>query len=555
MRYGNGFEDTSSKDAAMSGAYQVPNGDFVTSPDQMLGMFLGELSRNFKPWIDRLQQDPQELSQIEQEVATVCARGAGMIVVGLMAVVHASKQFTEAAEKTRKQFAYPLGATRQRRLSVQMLGGFVIWLTSSYSEPGRGLFRKSRPNAKGLYVELAQFGLSEGVSPEVESRVARQAALCPSMKLAQQQLAREGLDYHTSVVSRMALKTGDSLLCLRTDQLIQWRAGKLSSTGELKGKRVSVQIDGGRTRIRSELHENPQKNEALDADGLPCEDAPGRSRKVAKRKYDADWREPKLVTIYEHDEQGRMVKKSKATIDATMEGPDAIAELTAMHLYRLGAHEALSITFVADGAPWIWDRVNAIVKAAKIPESVTIHQVLDNCHAAHHVSLALKAMGTSSQDHIPLYREQRTLLRNGQWRQVVEVLDDLCEGKSYAKEVQTEINYIRKHGEAGRLSYPHYRGLGIPLGSGSVESSIRRVINLRLKSNSMYWRQANAESMMQLRALVITSRWDERLREKRERACQDQLTDWRWEPAKYATIKTEAEIQNTEISTNSLPKT
>lgn len=538
----------------MSGAYQVPNGDFVTSPDQMLGMFLGEMSRNFSPWIERLKQDPQSLSQIEQEVAGTCARGAGMIVVGLMAVVHATEQFTQSAEQTRKQFAYPLSRGRERRLSVQMLGGFVIWLTSAYCAPGRGLFRKSRPDAKGLYVELAQFGLTEGISPEVESRVARQAALCPSMTLAKQQLAREGLDYHTSVVRRMALQTGENLLCLRTDQILQWRAGKLRSTGELKGKRVSVQIDGGRTRIRSELYENLQQGEALDADGLPLEDAPGRSRKRPKRKFDADWREPKLVTIFEHDDQGKMVKESKCTVDVTMEGPDAIAEITAMHLFRLGAAEAESITFVADGAPWIWDRLDAIVKAAKIPDSVKIHQVLDNCHAVHHVSLALKAMGTSSQEHLPLYREQRSLLRNGQWRKVVEVLEDLSEGKTFAKVVQTEINYLRKHGEAGRLSYTHYRALGIPLGSGSVESSIRRVINLRLKSNAMYWRQANAESMMQLRALVITDRWDQRLREKRERACQEQLVDWTWVPALYSTNSTEAEITTSQKTTKSLGK-
>jgi hypothetical protein len=199
------------------------------------------------------------------------------------------------------------------------------------------------------------------------------------------------------------------------------------------------------------------------------------------------------------------------------------------------------------------DRVDAIVKAAKIPESVKVHQVLDNCHAAHHISLALKAMETSSQDHMPLYREQRSLLRNGQWRKVVEVLEDLREGSS-CTEVQTEINFLRKHGEAGRLSYPHYRALGIPLGSGSVESSIRRVINLRLKSNAMYRRQANAEFMMQCRALVITDRWDERLREKRERACQEQLFDWDWQPAAYSTNSTEAEITTAQKSRNSLGK-
>jgi len=53
--------------------------------------------------------------------------------------------------------------------------------------------------------------------------------------------------------------------------------------------------------------------------------------------------------------------------------------------------------------------------------------------------------------------------------------------------------------------------LGVPLGSGAIESSIRRVVNLRLKGNSIYWREENAEAMLQIRAQVLTNRWDERL--------------------------------------------
>lgn len=48
-----------------------------------------------------------------------------------------------------------------------------------------------------------------------------------------------------------------------------------------------------------------------------------------------------------------------------------------------------------------------------------------------------------------------------------------------------------------------------------LESSIRQVINLRLKSNAMFWREPNAESMLKLRALVVSESWDDRLREKR----------------------------------------
>ena len=194
-----------------------------------------------------------------------------------------------------------------------------------------------------------------------------------------------------------------------------------------------------------------------------------------------------------------MEKESRAMVDGTFLGPDAIAELVAMHLHRLGAARAASITFGSDGAPWIWDRIPTIVRVAKL-NGVPIHEVLDCCHAAHHISLALAAMGLNDRERMPLYREHRTLLRNGQWRRVVEELTGLAEVDARNDDVLTEIAYLRKHGEAGRLQYPTFRKLGLPLGSGAIESSIRRVINLRLKSNGMFLATSITEEMLQVRA-------------------------------------------------------
>ena len=49
--------------------------------------------------------------------------------------------------------------------------------------------------------------------------------------------------------------------------------------------------------------------------------------------------------------------------------------------------------------------------------------------------------------------------------------------------VWTEIDYLERHGNAGHLDYATYRRRGLPLGSGAIESVIRRVINLRMKGN------------------------------------------------------------------------
>lgn len=501
----------------------------VVSPEEMAGRFHGELVGAMPDWKRRLGEDPSRLAELEHDVRNAFSRGADLVVAGLIALVMKQAEFDEACEQTRQNYRFPLSRGRIRPLRIRLLGGLLVWVTSLYCEPRGGWFRKRDENVPGLHIELAQFGFGKGCSPALESRVSRQAALCPSLQLAQEELAREGVGMNVKTIARITYQCGQGLLALRSDELLQWRQGKLPAGKEFEGKRISVQIDGGRTKIRGALRPAAAEAEATDEEGLLVENAPGRSKKRPRQTFDAEWREPKLLTIFVHDEHGRMEKQSRAVVDGTFLGPDATAELVAMHLHRLGAARAASITFGGDGAPWIWDRIPTIVRLAKL-DGVPIHEVLDCCHAAHHISLALAALGQNERERMPLYREHRTLLRNGQWRRVVEELTGLAEMDAANEEVRTEIAYLRKHGEAGRLQYPTFRKLGLPLGSGAIESSIRRVINLRLKNNGMFWREEHAEEMLQVRAQVISKRWDDRVTAMRKHLCYDGRTDWKWEP-------------------------
>ena len=520
-----------------------PNSPLVKSPEEMVGRFQAELISALPGWKERLTANPNQLGELEREVQSVFDRGAGLLIVGLLAVAMKPPAFDEACERTRQGFEYPLAAGRMRQIRVRLLSGLVMWVTSLYCAPRKSWFGRTDAKFPGAYVELAQFGFGKGCTPGLQSKVARQAALCPSLRFAQQELQRDGVLLDVKAVGRMARQCGEGLLRLRLKQLELWREGKLLAGTELAGQRVSVQLDGGRTRIRGDLRDAPAVPEVTDADGLPCEDAPGRSQKRPRKTFDADWREPKLMTIFVHDAEGRMVKKSRATIDGTFLGPDAAAELVAMHPHRLGAAQAASITFVADGGVWIWDRIPTIVRLVKL-EGITPHEVLDCYHAVHHIALALASLGFTEQERMPLYREHRTLLRNGQWRRVVEELTELAGDTPPDAKVWTEIAYLQKHGEAGRLKYPTFRGLGLPLGSGAIESGIRRVINLRLKGNAIYWREENAESMLQIRAQVLTNRWNERMDELRQLRSRDARTTWRWIPQNMS-FKLERDVSST----------
>jgi hypothetical protein len=80
------------------------------------------------------------------------------------------------------------------------------------------------------------------------------------------------------------------------------------------------------------------------------------------------------------------------------------------------------------------------------------------------------------------------------------------------------------------MNYDRFTKLGIPRGSGAIESSIRRVINLRMKNNGMFWREESAEIMLQLLAQVISQRWDDCQSNIRALSRTDARTDWRWTP-------------------------
>lgn len=513
------------------GAWQVtgPNTPFVISAEEMAGRFSAELMALLPVWKERLRRQPSCFPELEGEVHTAFARGADLVVVGLLALVMKQSEFAASTEALRRGFAEPLRPGRERKIQMRLLGGLLVWVTSLYCAVRR---RKNTPpdqRTPGVYVELAQFGFGKGCSPALESTVARQAALCPSFQFATQELERRGVKLDVKAVRRIATQCGEGLLGLRAHELDLWRAGQLPAGREFQGKRVSVQFDGGRTRLRGPLRDVSPPPESAPADGLPTDDAPGRSRRPPKQTFDADWREPKLITIFEHDERGRMRKLTQATIDGSFEGPDATAELIAMHLHRLGAAQAASVTFVADGAPWIWDRVPVIIEKAGL-KNVTTHEVLDCCHASHHISGALASLGLSEQERQPLYRELRTALRNGHWRRVVEQLTELADEQPDNAVIRTEIAYLTKHGEAGRLKYPTFRAAGLPLGSGAIESGVRRVINLRLKGNGIFWDEANAEAMLQLRAQVITGRWDERVAAMRRLELKHGRHDWHRKP-------------------------
>ena len=59
------------------------------------------------------------------------------------------------------------------------------------------------------------------------------------------------------------------------------------------------------------------------------------------------------------------------------------------------------------------------------------------------------------------------------------------------------------------IDYPTLIKARLPIGSGSIESAVRRVVNLRIKAAGTFWTLENAEAMLHLRCQLKSNNWKE----------------------------------------------
>src|SRR5512138_2929547 len=213
------------------------------------------------------------------------------------------------------------------------------------------------------------------------------------------------------------------------------------------------------------------------------------------------------MIIYVVDEDGQMDREFLAVIEGTLGGPDAIFKLMESYLRELRITTADKVLFVADGARWIWSRVGALLRRLGVkPDQV--NELVDFYHAVEHLGkiAALKRRWTAAERRTWIGRQRRRLLKGGV-EEVQAEIDAVC-GPRPGQALKREREYFRRNGGRGRMDYARVAALKLPIGSGAIESAIRRVVNLRLKGPSVYWHKTSAEAVPLLRSFYKAGRWD-----------------------------------------------
>jgi hypothetical protein len=439
---------------------------------------LQEAKAEFDGWLAAggTLKDASELAQREREGKMLTDRLQALATalelqraLASPALHEQERTLAKASPKKMKDFGY-------RPVVVQFLGGVEIVVMARYwcrnqARAGKG---------KGSYFGLTLLGVCDRTTPALASEVAQLAAALSSFDDAQARLRQMGVVMSIRRIANVAYHFAQRA---RSRQELDG----MGIEGSLAGKRVVISTDGGRLRVRRNKR--------------------GKRTKKGRTRYHTDWREPKLLVIYVVDERGRIAQEFAPVMDGTLQGPDEVFRLIEFYLRELKVHEANEVLFIADGATWIWNRVAELWRRLGLVGVVRCRELVDFYHVVQHV-YALAALNKSWRAS---YRKQwvtrqRRRLWRGELKAFIEDIERLCRGKR-GKDWARERDYLLRNARAGRLDYAKARRAKMPMGSGSMESAVRRVVNLRLKGAGIFWHEDHAEQMLVLRAYYKSKHW------------------------------------------------
>ena len=320
-------------------------------------------------------------------------------------------------------------------------------------------------------------GIYDRCTPKLASDASRAVAMHSSLAEAQAQLRSDGIALDIKTLRSTAYRYA-----------ARARAAQQSAAcgllDRVTGKRVVVSLDGGRVRVRRKKR--------------------GPKTKKGRNRFHTDWKEPKLLILYVVGDDGRPSQTWAPIIDGTLRGPEAVFALLLSYARQIGLNAADKVLFIADGAPWIWRRLQRLIAALGLSPTQVLG-LIDFYHAAKQLSDAVKLRRWSATQRTRWLNRTRGLLKRARVDEVITALRELCRGRTAGK-IRTHLNYFLKNRH--RFAYTTMVGLGLPRGSGAVESAIRRVINLRIKGASIYWLPESVDAILLLRSFYKSGRWN-----------------------------------------------
>lgn len=256
-----------------------------------------------------------------------------------------------------------------------------------------------------------------------------------------------------------------------------------------------------------------QEVQRLEKEGVGQREVPRKLLLSADGSFirltSGQWREVKSVAIGEFETvrsaQGKAeaVKTEKLSYFTRSYRAREFEYFALAELMRRGVDKAEKVVAVTDGAEWLQSFIDY-----HCPKAV---RIIDFAHALGYVAEAGRAVWgedtaafTSWFDrcahqlkHKP---PQRTLAE-------LRLLQPKAKGDEQASALDSAYYYLQKR--LAMIDYPHFQRHGYPIGSGSVESAHKHLVQRRMRQAGMRWAPQNVDPLLALRDLLSSNRWNE----------------------------------------------
>jgi hypothetical protein len=224
-------------------------------------------------------------------------------------------------------------------------------------------------------------------------------------------------------------------------------------------------------------------------------------------KGPTEWREVKVAVL------ARLGRRSKSNapqlhqrrLVAVLGKIDVLGPRLWLEALRQGVLTAPQVVWLSDGGVGFWSLYAACFAAYAIG-------ILDFYHAAQNLWKGAKAwLDGRSKKARQWFVSARHRLRNGETDVVLNdiaaalALDGLPE--TAQKALKNLYDYLDTHQH--HIQYEKFKELGLPIGSGMVESACKWLIQQRFKGVGMRWSEAGFNHLLHLRLAWVNGRFDE----------------------------------------------
>ncbi len=257
------------------------------------------------------------------------------------------------------------------------------------------------------------------------------------------------------------------------------------------------------TNKREKAHVNPSQKTGrilLELDGCQLRTGlkvPGNKvgltkiRKIKKSSRKIDWRETRVgfARPVEH--------KNQRTFVARMgKYPEIVSQLVGAAKDR-GLFSGSQIFALADGAIGL--------KEALQDAFPQLQFILDRPHLKQHIYQGIEAMELAKKHFSPIFDATVSLIDVGKVHKIIKIFQNY--NRTGAQEIKTLANYLSRFQDC--VHYRKFQSLGLPIGSGEVESAHKYIPQKRLKIPGATWHPDTINPMLALRIIRANNWWSE----------------------------------------------